>query len=431
MIPVSQTLNRAISHYNQGNFSLWFYKFLDLDETNNFKLRGKENGAAYNIIKRKYEELGQTRQTEDMLQTRHLGQMAFLETFRKKYEPLIFRARLKTRLISGMGYSHPTETGITLDHNLGVPYLPAASIKGLVRAARRLELGYMDEKHDADPHSLIPQLFGDQKTMGRVIFLDAYPIKPPTMEVEILTPHYGAYYNGNSEWPGDWMDLVLIKFLSVAAGTEYVFRALVDMDASDSEKETIKEVYYKSLCVLGVGGKTAVGYGRFEILGREEHPDMVNAFAEYLENSLTPEERIGKKVDEFLVNIRNAKDYNTINNLFDAWQVDKDISGNVEIAGEFKNRVRKKKNNGEWTSYYKKLSVILGFELSDDIETGETDIKDEVSGSSVDPKIEKAGKKMQKYIEKGKIDKKDLKKLKEYKRHFPDLYQQLEKMVRK
>ncbi len=185
------------------------------------------------------------------------------------------------------------------------------------------------------------------------------------------------------------------------------------------------------MCVLGVGGKTAVGYGRFEILGREEHPDMVNAFAEYLENSLTPEERIGKKVDEFLVNIRNAKDYNTINNLFDAWQVDKEISGNVEIAGEFKNRVRKKKNNGEWTSYYKKLSGILGFELSDDIETGETDIKDEVSGSSVDPKIEKAGKKMQKYIEKGKIDKKDLKKLKEYKRHFPDLYQQLEKMVRK
>ena len=90
MIPVSQTLNRALKHYNRGNFSLWFYKFLDLDENNNFKPREKEKGAAYNIIKRKYEELGQTRQTEDMLQTRHLGQMAFLESFRKRYEPLIF-----------------------------------------------------------------------------------------------------------------------------------------------------------------------------------------------------------------------------------------------------------------------------------------------------------------------------------------------------
>ncbi|RMH61034.1 MAG: type III-B CRISPR module RAMP protein Cmr6 [Calditrichaeota bacterium] len=431
MIPVSQTLNRVLSNqFSQGNYALWFYKYLELDENNNFKPRERERGGAYDIIKRKYEKLGQNRQTERLLQARHVSQLAFLETFRKKYELLVFRARLKSRLISGLGYTHPTETGLTLDHNLGIPYLPAASIKGLVRAVRRLEAGFTDEKHDSDPETMIPQLFGDQKTMGRVVFLDAYPVKPPNMEIEILTPHYGEYYN-KDEWPGDWMDPVPIKFLAVAAGTEYVFRALVDKDHSTQEMiKTINDTYHNALCTLGVGGKTAVGYGRFEIIGRDEHPDLVKAYESYVENNMSQEERYNKKVSQFITRIQNtnASDLNTINALFDLWQSDESVSMDKEIATAFKNKVRKKKKSGDWTSQYKKLSEILDFELSDEQVETHKNIENKAKPLSVDSKLGKIRKKMEKFIERGSIDKKELKKLKEYKKHFPELYDKLTKL---
>ncbi len=410
---------------------MWFYKFLDLDENekNMFKPREKEKGGAYDIIKRKYEELGQTQQTQKMLEACHLRQMAFLEAFQKRYVPLVFHTRLKSRLISGLGYSHPTGTGITLDHNLGVPYLPAASIKGLVRAARRFEMGYMDDKHDADPDSLMPTLFGNQKTMGRVIFLDAYPVKPPKMEIEILTPHYRDYYNNKTEWPGDWMDPVPIKFMAVAAGTEYVFRALVDKEYSTPEMlTTIKETYHNALCVLGVGGKTAVGYGNFEIVGQEESPELHAKMTQWMDKQRSPEEKKERARRSTLDKLEQQTDANLINNLFNDWQADPNLATDKIIATAFKSKLRQKKNSGEWTAPYKTVCEILG-ETPEDEPGINIPQAPEEPGIAQD-QLEKDRKKLERYIAKGSITKKEFKKLRHLKNHLPELYEQVSKRVK-
>lgn len=431
MIPVSKTLNQALSKFTNGNYALWFYKFLELDESikGNFKPLGKE--AAYDKIKDKYESIGQTQQTENLLDARHVQQMACMESFKSQYEPLVFRARLTRRLISGMGYTHPTETGITLDHNMGIPYLPAASIKGLVRAARRFECGYMDENHDDDPETKIPLIFGDEKNMGRVMFMDAYPVKPPKIEVEIITPHYSDYYSKKKlpPGPGDWMAPVLIKFLAVAAGTEYIFRALVDKKYATQEMlDSIKATYVQALCDVGAGAKTAVGYGRFEIVGEEESPDMIKKKVNWLDKQRSPEEKKTIARKAILDKLLYQTDANMVNRLFNDWQADATLAQDKILARTFKTKLRRKKNSGEWTAPYKTVCAILGEGPLEDAR-GQSNPVLNVAGGNQSQK-EKNKQKLERLIARGKISKKEFKKLKSYRKDWPDLYAELAKLVK-
>jgi CRISPR-associated protein Cmr6 len=110
---------------------------------------------------------------------------------------------------------------------------------------------------------------GKKKTIklkGKVIFLDAYPAKVPDLHVDIINPHYGDYYrdeNGKIP-PADYLDPTPIKFLTVKQGTKFTFRALVSKD-SDFLLQPVKTAFQIALEEEGVGAKTAVGYGRFEI----------------------------------------------------------------------------------------------------------------------------------------------------------------------
>jgi len=51
-----------------------------------------------------------------------------------------FKAKSTSPFITGLGSGHPTETGMILDRNIGVPYIPASSIKGVLRLACALNL---------------------------------------------------------------------------------------------------------------------------------------------------------------------------------------------------------------------------------------------------------------------------------------------------
>ena len=130
---------------------------------------------------------------------------------------------------------------------------------------------------ESDLTTLIPAMFGGDadifengknktdKWKGKVIFLDAYPEKVPDLHVDIMNPHYGAYYTDEKGEipPADYLDPTPIKFLTVRMGTVFEFRALVPMDSG--LLETVKTSFKKALTEEGVGAKTAVGYGRFEI----------------------------------------------------------------------------------------------------------------------------------------------------------------------
>lgn len=379
MRPVSKILNETIANkYINGNFSLYFNKFIPLDESKNFKPVEKHKGDALESILKKYTDIANNSFSIELLSNKHLNQAGFLSALCEKYDILTFHARLKTRLVTGLGQTHPTETGMVFDFNIGIPYIPASSIKGLVRFTHRLETGLgLDESKDADPETLIPAIFGGQskeedKTKsykGKVIFLDAYPESIPLLELDIMNPHYGPYYSDDSGKtpPGDWFDPVPIKFLTVAAGTIFKFRVLIPKDRQNLI-DAVKKAYITALTQEGVGAKTAVGYGRFEIVEEKSgNPDLLDLsdsknmtstseFVFYSDPDGTKEfyfERLDKAE-------KQSKD---IEWLFQKWQNDPEWKTDTEIAAKFLEKIKKYKPKGGPTAFYKTVARILNIPI--------------------------------------------------------------------
>jgi CRISPR-associated protein Cmr6 len=167
------------------------------------------------------------------------------------------------RFVTGLGLEHPIENGFAWHHTLGVPFLPGSSIKGALRS-------YLAEWTDVSADT-IKRVFGpekpDQTNVGSVVFLDALPVSPAKLEADIITPHYGPYYadKNDSTAPGDWHTPSPTPFLAVAKSTEMQFAVL----PRTSSEEDIEDCKYaeswlrEELRTVGIGAKTAIGYGRF------------------------------------------------------------------------------------------------------------------------------------------------------------------------
>lgn len=211
----------------------------------------------------------------------------------EKYEFINISANLVTPLITGIGESHPHEVSMVFDHNLGIPYIPASGVKGIVRFVHTLSLwreGILDdfmkkdekkgmEFVDDENCNLILSIFGNQKNRGRVVFLDAYPENIPDLHIDIMNPHYGPYYSDGLP-PADYYNPTPIKFLTIAKGTSFTFRAVAERREEMPEK--VRRALVKALTEEGVGAKTAVGYGRFKIggsnLSEGENHDQATLF---------------------------------------------------------------------------------------------------------------------------------------------------------
>lgn len=160
------------------------------------------------------------------------------------------------RFASGLGRSHPVENGFTWHHGLGTPYLPSSSVKGVARA-----LALWTKFADID------RIFGPDKgtsAAGSVIFLDALPVDPVALDVDVMTPHYGPWYQDTGEVPGDWHSPTPIPFLAVAPGQTFQFALLPRTKADAADCAKAAELLREALNRLGAGAKTAVGYGQFE-----------------------------------------------------------------------------------------------------------------------------------------------------------------------
>ncbi len=172
--------------------------------------------------------------------------------------------------VTGLGRNHPVENGFAWHHTLGVPYLPGSSVKGVVRSWAASWLSQPEEDinrifgpRDSKDHS------SKDHSVGSIIFLDALPIKPVQLKVDIITPHYGPYYQDEKGKtpPADWHSPIPVPFLAVDSNQEFVFglmprRLGYPKDVNDCSKA--KGWLVDALKDLGGGAKTAVGYGRFE-----------------------------------------------------------------------------------------------------------------------------------------------------------------------
>lgn len=199
---------------------------------------------------------------------------------------------LETPLILGLGDEHPTEKGFRFDWTLGIPYIPASSLKGVVRLAwlvsylnrlpqdealtfcQRLTNVNLEEAERL-PEGAI-SLFGcggEAARRGGVIFLDAYPRELPRLKPEIMTCHYREYYGGE-RGPTENQQPNPQKFWAVDPWADegrkqpltFVFRLLLAPEvARDAAlKESLLQAFQAALKEHGLGAKTAIGHGRFQ-----------------------------------------------------------------------------------------------------------------------------------------------------------------------
>lgn len=181
-----------------------------------------------------------------------------------------YTATTDSPFISGLGSGHPTETGMILDRNIGVPYIPASSIKGVMRIAYALNIS---NGRSNVPSSELDQLFGteddkaEKKYRGQLIFLDAYPEENVKIDLDIMNPHYGEYYLGKNKHPVETENPVPIKFMTLSKGVKFTFRCLYkplsDTRQLENIDSIIESMFKTAFETIGFGSKTAIGYGHF------------------------------------------------------------------------------------------------------------------------------------------------------------------------
>ncbi|NNJ85013.1 MAG: type III-B CRISPR module RAMP protein Cmr6 [Gammaproteobacteria bacterium] len=203
-------------------------------------------------------------------------------------EPRCFKT--EWRFVTGLGLPHPVENGFLWHPTLGVPYLPGATVKGLVRSwvevwdkldeddklnekARRARLKFWFGSEGKEPE------YAENFMTGGFIFFDALPVTPPCLVADVMTPHMGKWYAQGSDIgniaaepekvPADWHDPVPVPFL-VVRDASFLFGIAprphpdpVVRQRMVDELPDVLDALKNALDWLGAGAKTAVGYGRF------------------------------------------------------------------------------------------------------------------------------------------------------------------------
>ncbi len=217
--------------------------------------------------------------------------------------------------VTGTGNPHPLENGFLWHPTLGTPYLPGSAVKGLIRSL--VETAY----HGSDKHEVLEYWFGTVKKdevaekSGSFIFLDALPVAPCKIAIEIMTPHMGKWYeNGGKNplskdtQPGDWHTPVPVGYL-VAQDLKLQFAILPRPGISREDAANILENLWlaldNALNWMGAGAKTAIGFGQM-------HPDQDAIQQRVLARQKAEEEELRKTltparlaINDFIAELRN------------------------------------------------------------------------------------------------------------------------------
>jgi len=147
----------------------------------------------------------------------------------------------------------PLEIGIAWHPLFNLPYIPATSLKGVVRAYA--------ERKGVFPCKKIPsELFGTVGESAPVILTDAYPTSctKQIIDIDIVNPHYKEVKGLIAEHE---VKPSPITFPAVASGV--VFRFFIAAKRKDVGAclEDVRSLVSNALSE-GIGAKTSIGYGR-------------------------------------------------------------------------------------------------------------------------------------------------------------------------
>lgn len=214
---------------------------------------------------------------------------------------LLANARVRTRMVVGLGAESVLETAIHLHRTYGVPVIPGSALKGL---ARSYALHRLDETLWGAGSDAFKIVFGLAPTgretgqerppddpanfmgAGYVTFFDALYVPGSGFDhrglhVDVLAVHHKRYYEGAAA-PADWDSPTVVPFLS-ATGTY-----LLALGGPAEWAEAALNILELALKEAGVGGKTSSGYGRMTVtrlVGAVDFPQTVRPNA----TSLSPE----------------------------------------------------------------------------------------------------------------------------------------------
>jgi CRISPR-associated protein Cmr6 len=243
---------------------------------------------------------------------------------------------------TGLGNPHPVENGFAWHPTLGVPYLTGAAVKGLIRAWvedwREFDGENEDERRNnrlatlyrwfgseaKDPkerarfrqEGFEPPTKGEKPDTeaGMFIFFDAIPIAPVKLTCDVMTPHYGGWYEQGGEIqdaareankiPADWHNPVPVPFL-VVRDASFLFCIAPRRNPNTEERkievkaelDKIMQALTDALQHLGAGAKTAAGYGRLEE-DEVEKARRERAAKQLRLQDLDPEERMREEISQ-------------------------------------------------------------------------------------------------------------------------------------
>lgn len=202
----------------------------------------------------------------------------------------------RSRMIVGLGGKGALEFGITLHPVTGLPYIPGSALKGLCRnyalyyiaeksgisldpaqvkntseIANQLDeqlTGIKDYRLKVHPEyaAMYRNLFGTQAEAGQCVFYDAVISRVPEslFAVEVMTPHFRKYYeSGGKDAPHDADDPNLITYIAVNAGITFEFAIGKRHGLVTSQIGDARDLLRLALGKMGIGAKTAAGYGIF------------------------------------------------------------------------------------------------------------------------------------------------------------------------
>ncbi len=359
---VSQKINSCLDNDpgTRANFGLIFNKWLSY-RLNKGKIEPEASRNPGTLITKC--KAVKTSAAE-ILKQHHVRQAEYCRAMEKAgWTLFVLHAELTAPFVSGLGMTHPTETGLVLDYTSGMPYIPAASQKGVMRLAHLVnslrgengdwlsenllkKKGIIDDDMNWQEDNGSRTLFGSsgnkEALAGQLTILDAYPLKPPELVEDILNPHYNDYYQGN-RGPTEDQSPVPVKFLVVKPGSEFIFRVLLRMPFSDALVEgqdklvvLIRQNLEHALTEVGIGAKTSLGFGRFKILSSEEPADIAD-WKDELDEKLRPWNTFIRK--STLINDWNQFKQKVLERIEGqeweyAWQQRLDVAQAVKAAAE-------------------------------------------------------------------------------------------------
>jgi|GEM_PF-1911481 len=181
-----------------------------------------------------------------------------------KYKP-------DNRAIIGLGIPSVYEVSMNLHHIYGVPHIPASSIKGITRTwvLRR----YFSEKENikGENYEWFYKIFGNNEKRAEVIFFDAFPKYGVKAITDVINPHFSEYYSGTNTAPLDTETTNPVFFLALKDASFDIYIGSKQKEEFNlkipgfNERKTLLEAteffIKKALDEIGLGAKTAIGYG--------------------------------------------------------------------------------------------------------------------------------------------------------------------------